>query len=211
MDEAFTYPLRGEHAEKALLTAWICVFVHTVAIPFLVLVPLFGYAASVLTGESESGPPPFLERAVLYRGIGATVLVFAYGVVPTAVTLVTVRLLVETSREPTGGGILVLLVGSTTVLFVLAVFAYVLPIALANYVHAGTLRGGLSNLAGVASHAVYFVGWCSGVVLLLVGLVLSSALVESGGVLTVLGAFVGAYSLLVATRRIGRGYAGAST
>lgn len=210
MYEPLGYPLRGDHAEKALLAAWLCALVHAIALPVLALVPLLGYVASVLAAGDEPEPPPFLRRETLERSVGASALVAAYGAVPLGVALVTFRLLAATEREPTGGGVFVVLLGATAVLFVLATFAYLLPIGLANYARSGSLRAGVSGLAGVAGHAAYFVGWCAGAVLLLVGAALSSGLADAGGVLAVLGSLVGAYAALVGARRIGLGYAAAN-
>ncbi|WP_187432915.1 DUF4013 domain-containing protein [Natronococcus pandeyae] len=210
MDDALRYPLRGEHAEKALLAAWICVFVHAIVLPFVALVPLAGYAASVLATAPQSDPPPFLDRRVLSRSVGAIGLGVGYLAVPLATALVTVRLLLGTGRAPTGGDAIVVLVGSTAVLFVLAVAVYLLPIALANYARSGSIRAGFSGLGTVAGHTAYFVGWCSGIVLLLLGVAVSSALVDLGGFALVAGSFVGAYATVAAARRIGRGYAAAT-
>ena len=206
MREALTYPIRGEHGEKAVLSAWLCVFVHVIALPLVALVPLLGYAATVLSRGDESTPPSFLDRAVIRRSLGATALTVGYGIVPVGTALVTIFLLV-TGDPPTEEDAIFLLAGSTAALLVLAVYAYFLPIALANYVRAGSLRAGLSGLVPVAAHAAYFVGWISGIVLFLVGLAASSAFVDLGGPFAVAGSFVGAYATLAASRRIARGYA----
>ncbi len=208
MWEALKYPVRGVHAEKALLSAWLCVFVHAVAVPVLALVPLVGYATTVLSQAHEETPPPFLERSVLVRGLGGTALAVGYGLLPLVATLVALQLLFD-GGEPTEGEAIVFLAASTAVLFVLAGYVYVLPIALANYGQTGSLRSSASGLLDVATHAGYFVGWTSGIVLTLVGLTLSSALIELGGLSTVVGAFVGGYAVIVGCRRIGRGYAAA--
>ncbi|GAB3029138.1 DUF4013 domain-containing protein [Natronobiforma cellulositropha] len=210
MFEALRYPARGRTGEKAVLAAWLCVFLHAIALPVLALVPLVGYLASVLVAGGERTPPPVFERSLLARSLGAAVLTVAYAAGPVAIVLVTVRLLLETAREPTGADVFVVFAGSTAVLATLAVAAYLLPIALANYATAGSLRAGFSTLSPVATHAGYFVGWCSGLVLALVGVTLSSGLLGASSALTVVGAFVGGYTALVATRRVARGYALAS-
>jgi hypothetical protein len=209
MFEALRYPLRGEHAEKALLAAWLCVLVHSIALPVLALVPLVGYLTVVLGRGDGDEPPAFLDRSVLRRGLGASALALAYGTVPLGMALVTFVLLTESGREPTGADTVIVLAGSTTVLFVLAVAAYLLPISLANYARSDSLRAGFAGLTPIATHAAYFVGWCSGSVLGLLGLALASALVDLGGPLAVLGSLVGAYAVIVAARRIGRGDAAA--
>lgn len=209
MREALTYPLRGEHAEKALLSAWLCVLLHAITLPFVALVPLFGYAATVLASGDSAEPPAFLERSLASRSLGATIVTVGYGIVPIGTALLTVVLLLDGDQVPTDGNAVSVLAGSTAVLALLALYAYVLPIALANSVRADSLRAAGSELVAVASHAAYFVGWCSGTVLVLVGLAVASALLELGGIGPVAGSFVGAYAVLAACRRIARGYAAA--
>ncbi|WP_265111803.1 DUF4013 domain-containing protein [Halosolutus halophilus] len=210
MREALAYPIRGDHGEKALLSAWLCVFVHAIALPVIALVPLVGYATTVLSRGHVGDPPPFLERALVTRSLGATLLAVGYGIVPIGTALVTVRLLTGADQPPTDANAIFVLAGSTTILVVLAGYAYVLPIALANYARAGSLRAGVSGLVGVASHAAYFVGWASGIVLFLAGLAVSSAFADLGGLYTVAGSLVGAYAVLASSRRIARGYAEAA-
>ncbi|WP_312909478.1 DUF4013 domain-containing protein [Natronosalvus caseinilyticus] len=207
MDDALAYPLRGDHAETSLIAAWLCVLVHVLVVPVLPLVALLGYVVSVLVLGSERDPPPFLERTVLRQALGAAGIAIAYGTVPLVIALSTVRLLTESGEVPSGGGTFAVLVGSTTVLLVLGIAAYLLPIALANYGRAGSIRAGFADIVSVAGHGAYFVGWASGITLLLVGLALSSALVSRGGVALVAGTLIGAYAVLVSSRRIGRGYA----
>jgi hypothetical protein len=210
MDDALRYPLRGEHGEKALLVAWLCVFVHAIAVPFLALVPLAGYLVSVFAATPDPDPPSALERGILSRGVGAAVLGIAYLAAPLLAAGVTFRLLLETTRAPTGGDAVVVLAGSTAVLFALAVASYLLPIGIGNYARRGSLRAGFGGLGDAAGNAAYFVGWCSGAIVFLLGIALSSALVEMDGLALVVGSLIGAYATLVATRRIARGYVAAT-
>ncbi len=208
MWEALRYPLRGEHAEKTLLSAWLCVLLHAIVLPVLALLPLVGYAATVLARGEEPTPPPFLEWSLLARSLGAAALTIGYMTVPVGATLVTILLFLD-GEPPAEAEVLFFFVGSTAALFVLAFFAYLLPIALANYVREGSVKEGVKNLVGVAGHAAYFVGWASGTVLFLLGGAVSSALLDAGGLFTVMGSFVGGYAVIVGSRRIGRGYAAA--
>ncbi|NGM70655.1 DUF4013 domain-containing protein [Natronolimnobius sp. AArcel1] len=207
MWEALRYPFRGDHAEKALLAAWLCVFVHTIALPVIALLPLFGYATRVLARGDTSSPPPFLERTVLSQSLGAVVVLIAYAVIPVATTIATIYLFVGNGEPPAEADAIFFLFGSTATLIVLAIFAYFLPIGLGNYGRNHTLRASVTNLTTVAGNAIYFVGWASGTMLFLVGIAISSALVDAGGFFTVLGSFAGAYTVIVASRRIGRSYA----
>lgn len=209
MREALTYPIRGEHGEKTVVAAWICALLHSIALPVIALVPLVGYAATVLAAGRDAGPPAFLDRSLLGRSVGASALVVATGAVPLGMALVTFRLLVETDRTPEGGEVVLVLVGSTSVLVALAAFGYLLPIALANYAQRGSLRQSTIGLGAVARDASYFLAWSSGIVMLLVGVAAWNALADAGNVFVVAGSFVGAYATIVAARRIGRGYAAA--
>ncbi len=210
MDDALRYPLRGEHGEKALLVAWLCVLVHAIAVPFLALVPLAGYLVSVFAAAPDPDPPSALDRAVLSQGAVAIGLGIAYLAAPLLAAGVTFRLLLETTRAPTGGDAVVVLAGSTAVLFALAVAGYLLPIGSGNYARTGSLRAGLAGLGDAAGNAAYFVGWCSGAIVFLLGVAFSSALIEMGGFALVVGSLVGAYATLVATRRVARGYVAAT-
>lgn len=210
MREALSYPIRGEHAEKAMLSAWLCVLVHAIALPVVALVPLVGYVATILASGDDPHLPRFLERPMLGRSLGATALAVGYGIVPVGAALVTIRLLLEGNHPPGDADALFVLLGSTAALLLLAGYAYVLPIALARYVRAGSLRAGVTASLNAAFHAAYFVGWTAGAVLLLVGAAFSSVLLASGGIGTVVGSLVGAYTALAASRRVARGYATAT-
>ncbi|OVE83034.1 DUF4013 domain-containing protein [Natronolimnobius baerhuensis] len=207
MWEALRYPFRGDHAEKALLSAWLCVLVHALILPVLALVPLLGYAIRVLATGEDDTPPPFLERTVLRQSLGGLALTAVYAVVPLVTTIVVISLFVADGEPPAEADAIFFLFGSTATLIVLAIFAYVLPIGLANYGRERTLRAGVTNLTSVAGNAIYFVGWASGTMLFLVGVSISSVLIDAGSVFTVLGSFVGAYAVIVSSRRIGRSYA----
>ncbi|ARS88476.1 DUF4013 domain-containing protein [Natrarchaeobaculum aegyptiacum] len=207
MWEALRYPIRGDYGEKAVIAAWLCVFVHAIALPLVALVPLLGYAGTLLARGSEPEPPSFLERSVLVRGLTASVLTIGYGIVPVGAALVAVQLFLGAGEPPDQDQALFLLAGSTTVLVLLAGYAYVLPIALANTVREGSLRAGFTDLIGVAGHAAYFVGWASGAVIFLLGVAIAGTLVDLGGIFTVVGSLVGAYATLASSRRIARGYA----
>lgn len=214
MRELLRYPVRGEHAEEALLIGWICLLVHLLFVPALTLVPAIGYLISVLRstvneGEQRATPPP-VGWTILRRGVVGGLLLIGYGLVPVAVGATTLGLAGTTSIEPDTGGSLLFLVGSTTTLFVLLSFLYVLPIALCGYAREG--RGGAvpgSGFATVGAHAAYFVGWTVALVILGLGWFVGEAVASLSTLGPVLAALWWWYVLLVSTRRIGLAYAAA--
>ncbi|MFC7007693.1 DUF4013 domain-containing protein [Halalkalicoccus salilacus] len=212
MRELLRYPVRGEHAEEALLIGWICLLVHLLFVPAFTLVPAIGYLISVLRstvneGEQRATPPP-VGWAILRRGVVGGLLLIGYGLVPVAVGATTFGLAGTTSIEPDTGGSFLFLAGSTTTLFVLLSFLYVLPIALCGYAREG--RGGAvpgSGFATVGAHAAYFVGWTVALVILGLGWFVGEAVASLSTLGPVLAALWWWYVLLVSTRRIGLAYA----
>lgn len=206
MRELLRYPVRGEYAEEALLVGWICLLAHLLFLPVLPLVPAIGYLILVLRSTLDGETTlPAVERTVLQRGATGGVLLLGYGIVPLAVGVVTLELAGSATFEPETGHSLVFLAGSTTTLFVLLSFLYVLPIALCGYAREG-IRGAVpgSGFVRVGGHAAYFVGWTATLVGLAAGWLIGTAIASS---LPVLGPVFAAlwwwYVLLVCTRRIG--------
>lgn len=211
MRELLGYPVRGEHAEEALLVGWICLLVHLLFVPVAPLVPAVGYLISVLrsTVEGEQRTtPPAVDRAILRRGAVGGLILIGYGLVPAAIGATTLGLTGTSSSDPNAGGSLLFLAGSTATLFVLLGFLYVLPIALCRYAREGT--GGAvpgSRFAAVGGHPAYLVGWTVS----LVGLGFGWFVGEAIASLSVLGPVFAAlwwwYILLACARRIGLAYA----
>ncbi|ELY66412.1 hypothetical protein [Natronococcus jeotgali] len=88
------------------------------------------------------------------------------------------------------------------VLALVPLAGYLLPIGIGNCARSGSIRAGFGALDAVAGSAAYFVGWCSGAAVFLLGLALSSALV--------VGSLLRAYATLAATRRVSLGYVAAT-
>ncbi len=214
MRELLRYPVRGEHAEEALLVGWICLLVHLLFVPGLPLVPAIGYLISVLRSTVNEGgqraAPPTVGWTILRRGAVGGLLLIGYGLVPVAVGATTFGLAGTASIDPGAGGSLLFLVGSTTTLFVLLGFLYALPIALCGYAREG-LGGAVpgSGLATAGGHAAYFVGWTVALVILGLGWFVGEAVASLPVLGPVLAALWWWYVLLVSTRRIGLAYAAA--
>jgi hypothetical protein len=210
--ESIRYPLRGEHAEEALLVGWICLLAHLLFVPLLALVPAIGYLVAVLRSTAAEGstPPPVEYRRTLREGTVGSILVIGYALVPVAIGAITLELAGAAALDPEAGGSVLFFVGSTVTLFVLLGFLYALPIALCGYARGG-IRGAVPNPAfgSVAGHGAYFVGWTSGFVVLAIGGLVGETLAALPVLGPVLAALWWWYVLLVGTRRIGLGYAAA--
>lgn len=201
--------LRGEHAEEALLVGWICLLAHTLFLPVLALVPALGYlvAAGRAVIQEEEALPPVGFRALFSEGIGAGAICLVYGLIPAAVGAVTVSLATETAIDPQDGATLFFLIGSTTTLFVVLAGLYALPIALCRYA-VGSLRDALPSRAFlvVGTHAAYFIGWTSALLLLAAG-GLAGGVVEVAPVIgPILAALVWWATAIVAARRLAAAY-----
>lgn len=205
------YPVRGEHAEEALLIGWICLLAHVLFIPVFPLVPAVGYLVLVLrsTVDGESAPPA-VGRTVLRRGVVGSLLLAGYGLVPVAVGAITIELAGSATIDPDAGGSLFFLTGSTVTLFVLLGALYVIPIALCGYAREG-LGGALpgSGFARVAGHGAYFFGWTVSLVGLALGWLVGEAIASIAVLGPVLAALWWWYVLLLVARRIGLAYAAA--
>lgn len=212
MRESIRYPVRGEHAEEALLVGWICLLAHHLFLPVLSLIPAAGYLVAVLRSTTEGGSsPPSLEyRSLLRRGMIALAVVSVYGVVPLTAGAITFELAGAAAFDPGAGASIPFFLGSTVTLFVLLGFLYALPIALCRYAREG-LRGAVPGRAfgRIAGHAAYFVGWTATVVLIVVGWFIGGVFTALPALGPVLAAFCWWYTLITCARRIGLAYAAA--
>ncbi|MFC6904146.1 DUF4013 domain-containing protein [Halalkalicoccus tibetensis] len=201
--------LRGEHAEEALLVGWICLLAHTLFLPVLALVPALGYlvatARAVIGGEEALPPVEF--RALFSEGLAAGAICLLYGLIPATIGAVTVSLATETAIDPQDGATLFFLIGSTTTLFVVLAGLYALPIALCRYA-VGGIRDALPSRAflAVGTHAAYFIGWTSALLLLAAG-GLGGGVIEIVPVVgPILAALVWWITAIVAARRLAAAY-----
>ncbi|MEM4782246.1 MAG: DUF4013 domain-containing protein [Halalkalicoccus sp.] len=162
----------GEHTEEALLIGWICLLAHSLFLPLLALVPALGYLIAVVRATLTERPrlPPVSLRASLSEGFAASSICLLYGLVPLSVGAITITLATETTIDPAGGASILFLTGSTVTLFIVLAGLYFLPIALCRYSTEG-LREALPDpsLVRAGTHAAYFVGWTSALVLFGVG------------------------------------------
>ncbi|QWC18800.1 DUF4013 domain-containing protein [Halorubrum sp. 2020YC2] len=204
---AATYPIAGDAAERPLLAVWLLLAL-SVALPVLPAVPVVGYLVRVLAA-SERGDaiPPFLSdaRTLLRRSLGGLVVCLAFLGVPFAALLVTlygVVTLEPGANAPVGR----ILAGSTVVLFVGLLGAYLAPISLTAYGRTGSLRRAFSSdaLRPVAGHPAYFFGWTLGFTALVVTVGVGGALFSLSRIGPLAGTLVLAYGLLVTAYLWGR-------
>jgi hypothetical protein len=234
--EALSYPLRGEDVEETLLVGAVLalaigLLVRLGVLGVLAVVPavlLAGYALAVLRVSAESSgdtdaesaratlatdetPPAFAGlRALAGDGVRALVVAAGYLFVPAVALAVTVGGASAGVRPATLGTTAFVLVASTVVLVVSAVFAYLLPAALAGVARTGHLRSAV-DLAALRRHATdggYFVGWITALVACGVAFVLSGALASLGRPGEVVALAGGFYALVVVARLLGRGVGG---
>lgn len=175
---ALAYPVRGPGGERPLLATWVCLLV-TGAVPLLrflnvlgllgsllVTVPVVGYLVRVLAASERGDPAPrFLVEPVslLRRGGGGLVLTVVYLAIPFALLAITVYGAIWTDRVPDldSFSTLTIYAGSTMVIVLSMLGAYLLPVGLANYGRTGSLRAGVSRsgLRPILTNAAYFAGW----------------------------------------------------
>lgn len=195
---------RGKNAEEALLVGWICLLAHSLLLPLVALVPALGYLVAVARAEIDGEPSlPAVEFRSLPEGIAAGVICLLYGVIPLGVGAITVSLAGETTIDPAGGASILFLAGSTITLFVVLTGLYVLPIALCRYASGGlrdTVPDG--SFLTVGTHAAYFIGWTSALLLLAAGWLLGGVVELVPLVGPILAPLVWWVVSIIATRRL---------
>ena len=200
---------RGEHTEQALLVGWICLLSHSLFLPVLSLVPAVGYLVSVTRATVDEEPtlPPVSLRSLFFGGVAASAICLLYGAIPLAVGVITISLAAETTIDPAGSGSILFLTGSTVTLFVVLIGLYILPIALCAYASGG-VRAAVPDRSflTVGTHAAYFIGWTSAVLLLAVGWFLGGVIEFVPLVGAIFTPLVWWFVLLVATRRLAAAY-----
>lgn len=214
--DALAYPTRGDTAEEGLLGGWILLLVsllvaHVAPLASVApLVPVAGYLVTALGTRMDGadGPPPFRgPRTLVRRGLGALAVVAIYAAVPAVVLAVTADALGASNGvvDPSPAGTLVVLSGSTVVLFAVLAFAYLLPAALSVYARADVVRPAFDRtaVADAARDARYFYAWVVAATVAAFGAVLASAAGQLPRVGPVVAPLVGYYALLVAVGRVG--------
>lgn len=175
---ALAYPFRGPERERPFVVVWILLLVAA-AVPLLrfvsvlgplasllLLLPVVGYLLRVLAASERGEPaPPFLAAPMdlLRRAIGGTVVSLAYLAIPFVLLMVTIYGAIYTERvpDPNSFSSVTIYAGSTAVLFMSLLGAYVLPIALSKYLDTGSLRSAFTRryLRTIGLDAAYFAGW----------------------------------------------------
>jgi hypothetical protein len=204
---AVTYPVSGEARERPLLAVWL-LFALSVVVPVLPALPVVGYFVRVLAaGERGDAMPLFLAdgRTLVRRSLGGTAVCLAFLGVPFAALLVTLYGVV-TLEPGADAPVVVILAGSTVVLFIGVIGLYLVPVSLTTYGREGSLRRAftVNALRPVAGHAAYFFGWTLGFTALVVAVGVGGALFTFSRAGPLFGTFVLAYGLLVAAYLWGR-------
>lgn len=169
----FGYPFGGEARERPLVACWILAMVaFLVPVAGLVaVVPVMGYLVRVLDASAagESAPRMAVEAVDLVRrGIGGFLVGACYLVGPLVALLVTVYGVTNNDPSVDPVGIVSLYAGSTVVLCLFLLAAFLVPAAVAAYAESESLRAAFSTarLRPVAGHAAYFTRWMAGAVTL---------------------------------------------
>jgi hypothetical protein len=172
------YPFGGPKRERPFLVLWILLLLATVTLRLryvytagiVLLIPVAGYQVRLLVASKDgnTAPPVLVDFVVLLRrGIGGLLITACYLAVPGILLVVTIYGALYTDRVPDPASVssLVFYAGSTTVLSVSLIGAYLLPIALVAYGRTGSLRSAFSGsaLRAVATKGAYFAGWTAAV------------------------------------------------
>ena len=221
VDRAVGYPVRGSHAESALVAGCSLGFVALglarlgpvgvllAVLPTLLFAGYLGRIAERGPGESDGPPSVSPLRSLPACGLRLTVVAFSYLAVPALYTVAVRPLLFDTVGESSGTlDPYVFLVASTSLLAVWGVFGYVLPVALVRVVRTKSLRAGVdpAALRATVSQWAYLVAWTQAALLFgfavaLAGVLLASAVV--GGLVavpvTVYAAYASTYLMSTAT------------
>lgn len=219
ISDALTY-LRN--SDDALTTVLIGGLLSVFGFLLIPAVLVNGYLVRVLrrTAADEATPPVFDDWGRMgIEGLKATVIAFAYGLVPAVVGAVLIggsAVAIVTGGAFDGGsaaigaGVLGLFVG-LAVTFVLGLAAwYVIPAATANFAERGTLAAGFDfgTLRPILFSGAYASGWLLALSVLVGGGIVAGAL---NAVIPILGAvpglFVSFYAAVAAYYVIGRTWA----
>ena len=194
---ALAYPFRGPERERPVVATWVLLllavaapalrFVNVLglAASLLFAVPVVGYLVRVLVASENGEPAPGLLTnwpQLLRQGLAGLVVCFVYLVIPFVLLAITIygALYTDQVPDPNSFSNLTIYAGSTAVLTMALIGAYLLPIALASYGQRNSLHAAFSGsaLRAVVTKAAYFAGWTTA--LGVFGFVASIALGVSG-------------------------------
>lgn len=224
---ALAYPFRGPQRERPVVATWVLFMVGTVVpvlphvpalgliVPLLAVVAATGYLLRVLVASERGQPAPSLVAApleLLRDGAGCLLVSVAYLAIPFVLLAVTVHGALFTDRvpDPDSFSTLTIYAGSTAVLVLSMLGAYLLPIGLATYGTRGSLRAAFSRsaLRIVGTHAAYFAGWTAafGTFGFVVAIAVPVASAHAGGPVLATGllAYVSLFTVHVLGRAIAR-------
>ena len=199
---SLAYPFRGPERERPVVATWVLFLVGTI-VPILPVVPvvgwlvpigagvaILGYLLRVLAASERGDPAPaLLDRPLelVRSGLGGLLVTAVYLVVPFLLLLLSIYGAIYTDRvpDPNSFDAVTIYAGSTAVLALSLLGAYLLPIALSNYVGSGSLRTAFTrrDFRRVGINGAYFAGWTLAFVGLLstIGLAAGIASLHRGG------------------------------
>jgi len=224
---ALAYPFRGPERERPVVATWVLFLLGTVVpvlpqvpalgliVPLLAVVAAMGYFLRVLVASErgESAPPLLVAPLELLRsGAGSFLVSVVYLAIPFVLLTVTVHGALLTDRAPDTDSFstLTIYAGSTAVLALSLLGAYLLPIGLATYGTRGSIRDAFSRtpLRVVGTHAAYFAGWTAafGVFGFVVAIAVAAATAHALGPVLATGllAYVSPFAVHVVGRAIAR-------
>lgn len=227
LDNALRYPMNEPEWYKTIAVGTVVEYLSVLILPLFVLQ---GYYVRVMhrTMDGDPEPPTFENPAELVvDGFKASTLLAVYYAVPVLVFAGFVLGSLDAMRRPTVSGVTGLIYGSLVSLVVFAVFSYVAAAGVVRFADTGRLSAGFgTEVFSVLFNGAWFVMWLkvgaigfvAGVVLALVGGVLSLIPVVGWLLAAVLGPakvkYLGTvYARLVAKtyRRIDDGSSGDAT
>jgi len=212
----FSYPFGGEGRERPLVTCWVLAMLAALApvtAPVLAI-PVVGYLVRVLAASAAGDEAPVMGtnvRELLQQGVAGLAVAVGYLIVPGLALLVTVYGATTTSAGlgvgPSQG--VALYAGSTVVLSLFLLAAYLVPAGIAVYTESESLRTAfaLSSVRSVGGHAAYFSRWMAGAVTVSLASAVASVSLQIHRVGPVVASLVVVYTAAVACHVWGRGVA----
>ncbi|WP_123533589.1 DUF4013 domain-containing protein [Halosimplex salinum] len=207
---AVGYPFGGESGERPVVVGWILGMLAFI-VPVVPAVPFLGYLVRVVGASERGEPAPPLGddlRGLARDSVAAVVVSLGYLVVPFLALAVTIYGAVSSnaSADLEFVGALAVYGGSTAVLVLSLLGAYLLPIALAEAASDRPLRSAFarSRVVPVGKHAAYFTRWTAGAVAMSMSISVANLVAAAPRVGPVVAALVLAYGSVVACHLWGR-------